>query len=277
MFGYVTVNADDLAEDEKRRYTSVYCGICREIGRRCGTLPRVVLSYDTAFLALLLMSLYEPEEQQGENGCLTHPFRKSPWTNNAYIAYAADMNVALAYHNCVDDWKDDRSLSKKMLADMLRPHYERIQSAYPRQCGAMEACMDALSQMEAAAEPNPDLPAGVFGSLMAELFVVQEDLWSETLRQMGRYLGRFIYLMDAAADCDRDEKKGKYNPFLACGMGRQEARWKEYLVLTMGSCTTQYEKLPLVQDKALLDVILYSGVWVNYQKGREEKYDGQSL
>lgn len=137
--------------------------------------------------------------------------------------------------------------------------------------------MDALSQMEAAAEPNPDLPAGVFGSLMAELFVVQEDLWSETLRQMGRYLGRFIYLMDAAADCDRDEKKGKYNPFLACGMGRQEARWKEYLVLTMGSCTTQYEKLPLVQDKALLDVILYSGVWVNYQKGREEKYDGQSL
>ena len=36
-----------------------------------------------------------------------------------------------------------------------------------------------------------------------------------------------------------------------------------YLVLVMARCTAGYEMLPLVQDKALLDNILYSGVWTN--------------
>ena len=39
----------------------------------------------------------------------------------------------------------------------------------------------------------------------------------------------------------------------------------------MGRATAYYEKLPLVQDKGLLDQILYSGVWVRYrEKNRKE-------
>ena len=54
------------------------------------------------------------------------------------------------------------------------------------------------------------------------------------------------------------------------GMEKDWARWEEYLVNTMGRCTAYYEKLPLVQDKDLLDNILYSGVWVNYRGRRKE-------
>ena len=106
---------------------------------------------------------------------------------------------------------------------------------------------------------------------MGELLVWKEDLWSETLRQMGNGLGRFIYLADAAVDYAADEKKKKYNPFLAMGTGNDPKRWEEYLVLAMGRCAERYEKLPLVQDKALLDNILYSGVWVNYRGKRKEE------
>ena len=106
---------------------------------------------------------------------------------------------------------------------------------------------------------------------MAQLFVVEEDLWSPALRQMGQALGRFIYLLDAAVDFDKDKRKGKYNPYLAMGMEKDWARWEEYLVLTMGRCTASFEMLPLVQDKALLDNILYSGVWVNYRGKRKEE------
>ena len=42
-------------------------------------------------------------------------------------------------------------------------------------------------------------------------------------------------------------------------------------MLAMGRCAKRYEKLPLVQDKALLDNILYSGVWVNYRGKRKEE------
>ena len=106
---------------------------------------------------------------------------------------------------------------------------------------------------------------------MAELLVFEEDLWSAELRNMGRALGRFIYLLDAAVDYDKDKRKGKYNPYLAMGMEKDLPRWEEYLVNTMGRVTENYEMLPLVQDKALLDNILYSGVWMKYRgNGQEE-------
>ena len=80
-------------------------------------------------------------------------------------------------------------------------------------------------------------------------------------------------------DYPKDLKKGKYNPYIAMGMEKNPQRWEEYLVLTMGRCTDYYERLPLVQDKDLLDNILYSGVWVNYRgkKKEEEPDDRRSL
>ena len=100
---------------------------------------------------------------------------------------------------------------------------------------------------------------------------IEEDLWAPTLRQMGDALGRFIYLLDASLDYDKDLKKGSYNPYLAMGTGRDWPRWEEYLVLTMGRCTDYYERLPLVQDKPLLDNILYSGVWTVYHRKRQKE------
>ncbi len=76
---------------------------------------------------------------------------------------------------------------------------------------------------------------------------------------MGFHLGRFIYLLDAALDYDSDRRKGKYNPFVSMGAGKNWQRWEEYLVLAMGRCTDCFERLPLVQDKEILDNILYRG------------------
>ena len=105
----------------------------------------------------------------------------------------------------------------------------------------------------------------------AELLGAREDLWAEELRETGFHLGRFIYMADAAVDYRADKRKNKYNPFLAMGTGEDWARWEEYLVLAMGRCTANYESLPLVQDKALLDNILYSGVWIKYRGNRKEE------
>ena len=272
MFGFVTANWQELTEDQKDRYGSVYCGICRAIRDRSGQLARITLSYDMAFLATLLMSLYEPEERSGKNGCLMHPVKRRPWLDNKFIRYAADLNVALAYYNCLDDWYDDGKRSAKLLAEALEVPCQAIRTRWPRQWDAIGSCITRLSALEKANCPNPDEPAGIFGELMAELLVYEEDLWASTLRQMGNALGRFIYLMDAAVDYRADIRKGKYNPYAAMGLGEDRQRWEEYLVLTMGRCTAHFEKLPLVQDKALLDNILYSGVWVSY-RGKQKEED----
>lgn len=277
MFGYVTANYDELDKALKERYRAVYCGICRDIHRQTSNLSRIVLSYDMAFLALLLMSLYEPEETQGKNRCLSHPMEGHPWTDNPYVSYAADMNVALAYYKALDDYRDEGKLSARLLAGLLEPYYADIRSRCPRQCEAIERCITKLSEMEKAGEENPDHPAAAFGELMAELMVYEEDLWAQTLRRMGFHLGRFVYLVDAMLDYDRDKKQGSYNPFIT--HEKNLIQWEEYLVLSMTACTDHYEKLPLVQDKALLDNILYSGVWVQYRGkiGKEDHHGSGSL
>ena len=276
MFGYVTADLRRLTPEQRTRYNSVYCGICRRIREQASGLSRMTLSYDMAFLALILMSLYEPEEQQGKRACNLHPICPRPWVDNEYIRYAADMNVALAYYKALDDWQDDGSTVAKWLAGRLESHQAAIGEKYPRQCKAIAECIDRLSQLERENCANPDEPANCFGQLMAQLLVYREDLWAPTLETVGRQLGRFIYLADAAQDYRRDVKKGKYNPYIAMNTGEDREKWEEYLVLTMGKCTKAFEKLPLVQDKGLLDNILYSGVWCALGGGKKQKEEDRN-
>lgn len=271
MFGYVTASLKELTEEQSARYRAVYCGICRQIGARSSSFARLGLRYDMAFLALLHMSLYEPEEQHGRRACCLHPIRPRPWIDNPYIAYCADMNVALAYYKFLDDYADDGSRRAKFLADRFSVGLDGIEARWSRQCSAVRTCLARLRQLEAENCPNPDEPAQCFGQLMAELLVYEEDMWAPTLRQMGSALGRFIYLADAAVDYPADSKKHRYNPFIAQDSGEDWARWESYLVMAMGRCTRYFELLPLVQDKAILDNILYSGVWLQLRAAQRRR------
>ena len=273
MFGYVTANMKELTKDQQKRYEAVYCGICRQIREQSSGMSRLGLSYDMGFLALLLMSLYEPEEQAGSRACGFHPIRPRQWVDNEYIRYAADMNVALAYYKAMDDWQDDQKLSAKTMAHIFGKNYAAIERRYPRQCQAIADCIARLGQLEAENCPNADALANCFGALMGELLVYREDLWAPILRDMGMALGRFIYLADAAVDYRRDIRKKRYNPYIAMGTGEDWCRWEQYLVLAMARCTEAFEKLPLVQDKPLLDNILYSGVWVNMRRVRKKEQE----
>ena len=272
MFGYVNVNWKELPKERQARFGMIYCGVCRRIREQSGQLSRLGLQYDAAFLALLLMSLYEPEETSGPMACLLHPLSKRPWLDNECIRYAADMNVALAYYKCLDDWQDDRNQAARAMISVFGRHMPRISGRYPRQCAAISDCVAQLNSLEKQRCGNPDLPANCFGQLMGQLLIWKEDMWADILEETGYHLGRFIYLMDAAVDFQRDKKKEKYNPFLAMGMGEADwNRWTEYLLLTMARCTESYEKLPLVQDKDILDNILYSGVWLGCRGRRKEE------
>lgn len=264
LFGYVMANLPELNKQQKKRYGSVYCGICRNIRQSAGNTARLGLSYDMTFLSLLLMSLYEPEETTGKHACALHPLRS--FVDNKFIRYGAQMNVALTYYKCLDDIADEGKATAKMMAGILEKELPEIERQWPRQCQAIAKGIEKLSQQEKENCNNPDEPAACFGELMAELFVYQEDVWSATLREMGMALGRYIYLADAAADYRKDKKNKTYNPYLAMGMDEDWAQWEQYLLLCMGRCTQCYERLPLVQDKKLLDNILYSGVWIEYRR-----------
>ena len=129
MFGLVNASLEELSEQQRSRYQAVYCGICRAIRETDGQLCRLGLSYDMAFLALLHMSLYEPEEKTGEGRCIAHPAKRRPWTDNEYIRYAARMNVALACFKARDDWQDEGKFSAKLMAKVFGRNESEITAA----------------------------------------------------------------------------------------------------------------------------------------------------
>lgn len=274
MFGYITPSYDELTPDQKRRYASLYCGICRTMGKQNGLFSRLALSYDLTFLALLLSSLYEPEEVLGEGRCLPHPVRKRPYVTNDIISYCADMNIALAYFSAKDKWADDRRPDAKALQQALAPHYRRIQAQWPRQCSVIEAELNTLSSLEKEQCSNPDAPANCFGRLLAAVFTYRMDNWSEHLQKAAFSLGRYIYLADAATDRRKDARRGSYNPLLTMASSPDRDAMEELLSREMGECTYHYEMLPLVQDKPLMDNILYSGIWVTYRQKTKHSFGG---
>lgn len=266
MFGIVRANYQELNKEQRARYNAAYCGVCRRMCQENGTVSRFGLQYDMAFLALLLSSLYEPEEQSGNRACNFHPICPRKWVDNPYIGYSGDMNLALAYYKALDDVRDEGKGAAKKAVAVFEKAMPSIQARYPRQCKAMEECLAELGALEQAQCQQPDLPANCFGKLMGELLVFEEDLWAPTLRKMGMALGRFIYLADAVIDYKKDKKKHRYNP-IAAGCGDLDPdRWDTCLVGEMGKVARYFESLPLVQDKAILNNILYSGVWMEYRR-----------
>lgn len=272
MFGYLVAATDTLTEEQLARYKASYCGLCRSLRERHGRLCALTLNYDMTFLLLLLQSLYEPEEQTGEGRCLRHPKGTRQWSKSEVSAYAADMTVALAYLKCLDDWEDDGSLAALAEAKALEPGYRRLSEKYPRQCSAMESSIAGLGELEKGKLEEPDRAAAFFGELMSELFVLREDRWSETLRQMAHALGRFIYLMDACMDLDGDAFHNRYNPFRRYyGLADNERRFRDILKMQLGECVYCFDRLPLVQDAGLLKNILCVGLWTRFNM----KYSGK--
>ena len=266
MFGYVLPNRKRLTEEQLARYQSCYCGLCRSLGRRHGLTARAALTYDMTFLVLLLSSLYEPKEEQGTVRCAVHPTKPCPYWSNEITDYAADMNLALACYNSLDNWKDDKKLSGLAGYRLLCRRCEGLRSRYPRQLRAIEYSLDHLAKLEESRAGGPDEAAGCFGTLMGELFVLREDRWSVPLRRMGAALGRFIYLLDALDDFERDRRRGSYNPLLSLDGPHFFERCREILLLQIAEAAKEFEKLPILNDADLLRNILYSGVWTKYQQ-----------
>ena len=274
MFGFVVANTEALSQVQLDRYRGAYCGLCRTLQQRHGDLSRLTLNYDMTFLVLLLSSMYEPEEESGTGRCMAHPVHRRNWWRNRFTDYAADMNVALAWHNCMDDWNDERKVLSLAEARLLRAHYEKIYETRRIQCDAVEECMETLRAVETSEAAVPDAAANAFGRLMGELFAVEEDsVWNPRFRAFGESLGRFVYWMDACVDLDRDRKKGCYNPLLVmypAGAVDEEEKL-ELLKMLIAECASEFERLPLVRDVEILRSVLYSGVWTQYLMRRKKE------
>ncbi len=293
MFGYITTNQPEMKVKDLELYRSYYCGLCDELFDRYGRHGQLLLSYDCTFLILLLTGMYEPKDSVRLRRCLLHPAVKHRETKNKFSAYAADMNVLLAYRKALDDWQDERSDKGKLLAMLLHRDYLTIAERYPRQDEAVRKNIQALRREErsAAGELSAsenksaddlllqvDRVSAYTGRFLGEIFAIYDDIWAADLKTAGFYLGKFLYLMDAYDDLEKDREKGNYNvllPLYEEDPGSFAERVKELLLDMAACCCKAFERLPIVKNVDILRNVLYSGIWVKYREVTERREQGK--
>ncbi len=275
MFGYIIINKPEMKFKEFDVYHSYYCGLCRKLREKHGIIGQTTLSYDMTFLHMLLAGLYEPETTVNSYRCIAHPFEKHPASTNEFTEYAADMNIVLSYYKCKDDWADERKYLKLAYAKLLKPKCKKIESAYSEKIKKVDSLLNDISSCEKVQEDNIDGMAGRFGGVMAEIFACRQDEWEGSMRKIGFYLGKFIYLLDAYDDIEEDRKKGNYNPFArSCQTPGFDDECRKLLTMMIAECSREFEKLPILENIEIMRNILYSGVWYRYEtvrKNRKEK------
>ena len=278
MFGYVTIYRKGLADADMDRYQAYYCGLCRALGRRYGRTGQLALSYDMAFVAILLTALYDVPTAYTAGRCAPHPIKPRPRADNEFMDYAADMTAALAYYNFMDDWQDDHRRASLVQAQKLEPQLPALRERWPRQMQTMTDALDKLNALESAGSHDLDALCNAFGALLGDVFACRDDIWAPALRAMGQGLGGFIYLMDAYDDLEKDEKKGRFNALrqLADDLppAAYEQRCHELLTQQMGRCAQPFEMLPILKDTPegkLLYNTIYSGVWSKYALVRKHR------
>ena len=270
MYGYVVVNKPEMKFREYDIYRSYYCGLCDVLGEKFGAGGKLSISYDMTFLVMLLTGLYEPAIIFERKRCIAHPVHKHDIRKSDITEYVADMNVLMTYYKCLDDWKDERKITRKVFASGLKSKLDDIQKRYPDKAEAIRLYMKELSELENVGETNIDKVSACFANIMSQLIVMKSDEWQDILKNIGFYLGKYIYILDAYEDLKEDIKNGRYNMLKA---HMQESDFdvliEGILNSLMAQCARYFEQLPIIQDVEILRNIIYSGVWTRFEIARE--------
>jgi hypothetical protein len=267
MFGYVTINKMELKYKEYYSYKGYYCGLCKRLKTKFGSKSRLTLNYDMTFLILLLSSLYEPNNKIYNERCIVHPSRKQLIIQNEITDYAASLNVILSYYNLIDDWNDDRNYKSLAAASALKSEFKKSSSELKEISEIIKFRLKNISKLEKEDDEDIDAVSNEFGHLMEEMFLYKKDNWENSLRRIGFYLGKYIYFIDAYEDMKKDEENKSYNPFNKINAEDKENYARNLLMLNLSLLSDEIEKLPLVQDKGIIDNIIYSGILNRFDKG----------
>ena len=256
MFGYIKPYMPELKMREYELYRALYCGLCRSMGRATGQTSRLSLNYDFVFLAIVRMLLEGTTPEVSKKRCIAHPVKPRTYVHDCKeLSYSARAAAYLTGGKLEDDIADERGL-KRLRALSLRPAVRHVLAKARRSSAEHELAIEGfvadklsvLSELEADATPSLDSCAEAFGELLAELFALGlEEKKARIAREVGRGIGRFIYVCDAADDFTDDVKKGRFNPIYAL-YGKDAAEEKE------GELVLSSDVAESVRTAALLDL-----------------------
>lgn len=260
MFGYISTIESELKVREAASYRSWYCGLCKCMKRNYGFFSPLFLQYDCAFLALLFSGELGEAVDAKRCHCLhrCHDPRRKYRLETPALRFAAAVNVLLTYYKCLDDWRDERDVVKGVGALLLKRAVRRAGRDYPAlQARTEQFYRDQMTmerddgRLDAAADPT-----GKYLESLADMLPFPEAE-KVPLKWLLYNLGRWIYLMDAWDDREKDQKKGAFNPYLQAGTPKEDAAFGLYASLE--EAHKAFDLLSPSRDRGLMENVLTLG------------------
>jgi hypothetical protein len=267
MFGYVRINKKDLTFREFDTYKGYYCGLCKYLKQNHGEISRLSLNYDIAFLILLLTSVYRPNSTITQEVCIANPMKKKARIVNEVTEYAASMNVLLTYYKLEDNLNDDKGIKDILAYNIYKGKLKKAYEKYPKKADYIKEQLDILQELEVKNSTNIDEVSNTFGNLMGEIFAYKNDEYEHDLRIIGFNIGKYIYMLDAYEDLDKDIKKGRYNPFIEYANKKEELRKRvdRLISISLGYLAQSIDNLHIKANISIIENIIYSGVYLRYK------------
>lgn len=273
MFGYVTPCKMELKIKDYENFKSYYCGLCKSIKENIGNIPRASLNYDMTFLAILLDSLDNEKSYYSKERCAVHSFKKKVvHKDNSYLSYAAFCNVILSYYKLVDNVNDDKSVKSKIFSLFFKNYLKKVPDDLKEHLVYIETSLNTLYSIESNPQDNSiDTIAHPFAELTGYILSSYKSGENKyNLYWLGYNLGKWIYIIDAWDDLEKDLKNNKFNVINCCfntNNSSFETFSKEIenrIDFILGTCASQcayfLSKLPLKKNKDLLYNILQYGL-----------------
>ena len=223
MFGYIKPLMPELKLKEHELYKAFYCGLCKTMGKKISVFSRITLSYDMVFLCLIRSALTGENIELTPFRCKLKPTKKRLLvkTNDALI-YSSCVSAILSYYKCIDDINDTKNKVKKIFIRLALPLFSHMKKRACKYYDGLEekikSPLSKLNALEKSGQGSVEAAAAYFAELMQEVasFGLSEGTDGAELiaKSIGYHLGRWLYIIDALDDFERDRETGEYNPFV---------------------------------------------------------------
>ena len=265
MFGYIRAYKPEMKFKDFDLYKGVYCSLCKELGRRYGLISRLTLSYDFTFFAMTRMAVREGCVNLTSSRCTFNPAKKclDCGRENADLSYTADISMLMFYHKLRDSISDS-GFWKKTLCRLAMPYakriYKKAKRNQPEAAEIIEKQMKRQCELEkrnSGIDESSDPSAVMLSELLGNNIDCENR---DKLKRFGYMTGRWVYIADAADDCEKDIKSGSFNPLKSrYGSGGYSDYCGELLNLTIGEAINNYKQLKIFRFNDILLNIIYDG------------------
>ena len=270
MFGYIKPYKPELKIKDYETYKSIYCGLCKELGKSFGIKSRLLLNYDCTFLLLLVLSLRDSDICFSAEHCTCNPLKKCNFcaSEKDEFKLSAALCVLMSYYKLIDNDADSGFLGKflwKALKLFFKSAYKKAKNCYPQFDNIIKAGMDKQSQIEKQRVNNIDECAEPTAWMLSQVFKLLARTSSEeiVLDRFGYFLGRWVYLIDAIDDLEKDKKEKNFNPFInpeTENSKQGNIYFNSILNQTIAQLISAYNLLDINRFKDIIDNIIICGL-----------------